>query len=264
MSTQIHPTAIVDPKAQLGQGVQIGPYSIIGPNVCIGDQTRLRAHVIIEGHTTIGEACDIFSFVTLGTEPQDIRYQNEPTELRIGDHNVIREYATMNRGSSKDDGITKVGDHGFFMTATHVAHDCKVGDYVVMANQASMGGHCHIGDYVNLGGFSAIHQFIHVGEHAMIGGMSRISHDVIPFGIARGPSAHLTGLNLVGLRRRGFNRDEIFELRKAYRLLFVDEGTLEERIYNTESMFSDSEPVMRLIDFIRSESTRSLMTEQTV
>lgn len=264
MSTQIHPTAIVDEKAQIGQDVIIGPYSIIGPNVKLGDRIKCHSHVVIDGHTTIGDDCEIFSFAALGTAPQDLQYKGEPTELRIGHNNIIREYATMNRASNKDDGVTQVGNHGLFMTAIHIAHDCKIGDYVVMANQASMGGHCHIGDYVNLGGFAAIHQFIHIGEHAMVGGLSRVANDVIPFGMARGPSAHLTGLNLVGLRRRGFNRDEIFELRKAYRLLFVDEGTMEDRIYNTESMFSDSEPVMRLIDFIRSESSRSLMTEQTV
>jgi UDP-N-acetylglucosamine acyltransferase len=264
MSTQIHPTAIVDDKAILGQDVIIGPYSIIGPHVTLGDRTRCRSHVIIEGHTAIGADCDIYPFVSLGTDPQDVQYKGEPTQLLIGHNNIIREYVTMNRGSNKEDGITQVGNHGMFMIGVHIAHDCKVGDYVVMANQASMGGHVHIGDYVILGGLCAIHQFVHVGDHAMIGGMSRVANDVIPFGMARGPSAHLTGLNIVGLRRRGFDREEIFELRKAYRLLFVDEGTMEDRLYNTESMFSDSEPVMRLIDFIRTESSRSLMTEQTV
>jgi UDP-N-acetylglucosamine acyltransferase len=264
MSTQIHPSAIVDSKAIIGQDAIVGPYCIIGPHVVIGDRTRCRSHVIIEGHTTIGADCDIYSFATLGTDPQDMQYKDEPTQLLLGHNNIIREHVTINRGSNKEDGITQVGSHGMFMIGVHIAHDCKVGDYVVMANQASMGGHVHIGDYVILGGLCAIHQFVHIGDHAMIGGMSRVANDVIPFGMARGPSAHLTGLNIVGLRRRGFDREEIFELRKAYRLLFVDEGTMEDRLYNTESMFSDSEPVMRLVDFIRTESSRTLMTEQTI
>lgn len=264
MSTQIHPTAIVDDKAKLGTNVTVGPYSIIGPHVSLGDNTICHSHVVIEGHTSIDHDCEIYPFASLGTTPQDVQYKGEPTQLVIGHNNIIREHATMNRGSNKQDGITKVGNHGMFMIGTHVGHDCVIGDYVNMANQASLGGHAVIGDYVILGGLAAIHQFVHIGEHAMVGGMSRVANDVIPFGMARGPSAHLTGLNLVGLRRRGFDREDIYELRKAYRLLFVDEGNMEERIYNTESMFSDNESVMRLIDFIRNESKRSLMNEETI
>jgi UDP-N-acetylglucosamine acyltransferase len=219
---------------------------------------------VIEGHTTIGTDCAIYPFASLGTPPQDMQYKGEPTELIIGDHNIIREHVTMNIASNKGDGVTRVGNHCMFMIGIHIGHDCQIGDYVVMANQATLGGHVKLGEYSIIGGLTAVHQFVNIGEHAMIGGMSRIVNDVIPFGVAKGVSAHLAGLNLVGLRRRGFERDDIFELRKAYRILFVDEGTMEERIYNTESMFSDSEPVMRMIDFIRGESKRTLLTEQTV
>ena len=263
MPTSIHPTAIVDKKAKLSEDVTIGPYCIIGPHAALGDRCECKSHIVIEGHTTIGSDCVIYPFASLGTPPQDIQYKNEPTELHIGHNCLIREHVTMNVASNKGDGLTKVGNHGMFMVGTHIGHDCQVGDYVNMANQATLGGHAVIGDYVIIGGLSAVHQFVHIGEHAMIGGMSRIVNDVIPFGVAKGVSAHLSGLNLVGLRRRGFDRDDIFELRKAYRILFVDEGMMEDRLYNAESMFSDSEPVMRVIDFIRAESKRTLLNEQT-
>lgn len=254
----IHPTAIVESGARLGEGVRIGPYCVVGANVELGDRAELVSHVVIAGHTSIGVDSKIFPFASLGHPPQDLKYKGEPTRLVIGHHNVIREHVTMNPGTAGGGAVTRVGSHGLFMVGVHVAHDCEVGDHVVMANSATLGGHVHVGDYAVLGGMCAVHQFVRIGRYAMIGGMSGVENDVIPFGSVLGDRARLSGLNIVGLKRRGFSRDDIHNLRTAYRLLFAQEGTMAERLADVAGLYSKSSPVMDLIDFIRADSARPI------
>jgi len=228
--TEIHPTAIVERGAELGERVRIGPYCLVGPKVRLGDDVELVGHVIVAGSTTIGEGTRVFPFASLGHPPQDLKYKGEETRLEIGAHNTIREHATMNPGTAGGGGLTRVGSGGLFMIGTHVAHDCKVGDYVVMANNATLGGHVQIGDHVVLGGLCAAHQYVRVGPHAMVAGLAGLDADVIPFGTVRGAPASLIGLNIVGMKRRGFAKQDIQALRTAYRLLFAQEGTMAERL----------------------------------
>jgi UDP-N-acetylglucosamine acyltransferase len=255
---EIHPTAIVDPGAKLGARVRIGPYCVIGANVALGDGVQLVSHVVIDGHTAIGAETRVFPFASLGHPPQDLKYKGEPTRLEIGAHNVIREHVTMNPGTAGGGALTKVGSHGLFMVATHVAHDCEVGDYVVMANNATLGGHVHVGDFAVLGGLCAIHQYVRIGHHAMIGGMSGVESDVIPFGSVMGDRARLSGLNMIGLKRRGFSRKDIHDLRTAYRLLFAQEGTMAERLEDVAGLYRECQPVMDMVDFIRKDSARAI------
>jgi UDP-N-acetylglucosamine acyltransferase len=255
---KIHPTAIVDPHAELGDGVEVGPYCVVGPHVVIGDKTRLHSHVVVDGHTTIGEHCEIFPFASIGLIPQDKKYSGESSSLIIGSHNSIREHVTMNPGTEGGGGKTVVGSHGLFMVGSHVAHDCIVGDHVILANNATLAGHCVLEDHVILGGLSAVHQFVRIGRHAFVGGMSGLENDLIPYGVAVGDRASLQGLNLVGLKRRGFGREQIHGLRNAYRLLFSNEGTLMERLTDVEALFKDSAEVGHIIAFIRSRSDRAI------
>lgn len=256
----IHPTAIVDPKAQLAETVAIGPFCVVGANVVLGDQVELLSHVVIEGRTTIGEGTRIFPFASIGHQPQDLKYHGEPSSLVIGANNQIREYVTIQPGTEGGGMLTKVGDNCLFMASAHVAHDCIVGNNVIMANNATLAGHVTVGDFAFCGGLSAVHQFVRIGRHAMIGGMSGVEADVIPFGMVIGNRAHLNGLNIVGLKRRGFSRDDIHTLRNAYRLMFAPEGTLQERLADVEEQFKENPVVMEIIAFIRDESSRSLCT----
>lgn len=258
MSVSIHPTAIVAAGAELADGVTVGPFSVIGERVKIGSGSRLHSHVVIEGDTELGAGNEVFPFAMLGGPPQHTAYKGEPTQLRIGDHNLIREHATMNLGTVNGGGVTRVGSHGLFMIESHVGHDCYVGDHVILTKQATLGGHCLIGDYVIVGGLAAVHQFTRVGRHAMIGGLAAVVKDVIPYGSVWGNHAHLEGLNLVGLKRRGFDRDTINTLRAAYRMLFADEGTFQERLEDTVQTYSGSAQVMEIIDFIRADASRPL------
>lgn len=255
---KIHPTAIVEPGAELDDGVEVGPYCVIGPDVSIGKGTRLHSHVVVEGRTMIGEGCEIFPFASVGHIPQDKKYHGEASSLEIGSHNVIREHVTMNPGTSGGGGKTRVGSHGLFMVGAHVAHDCVLGDHVILANNATLAGHCVIEDHVILGGLSAVHQFVRIGRHAFVGGMSGLENDLIPFGVAVGDRASLQGLNLVGLKRRGFGREQIHGLRNAYRLLFSNEGTLMERLADVEALFKDDVEVGHIIAFIRARSDRAI------
>ncbi len=256
---EIHTTAIVDSATEIGNNVKIGPFSIIGPNVRLHDDVKIYAHVVIDGDTTIGEGTEIFPFASIGHPPQDISYSGEDSRLVIGKKNVIREYVTMNPGTQKGGSLTSVGDHGFFMASSHVAHDCHIGNHVIFANNATIGGHCRVEDFVILGGLAGVHQFVRIGAYAFIGGMSGIENDVIPFGMAIGlRNASLTGLNVVGLKRQGFSRERIHNLRKAYRLIFSPEGTLSERLEDAEKMFSDNPDVMKVINFIKADSDRPL------
>ncbi len=254
----IHPTAIVDSGARLGDGVAIGAFSCVGPEVRLGDGVTLMSHVIVAGRTLVGDKTRIFPFASIGHRPQDLKYAGEPSRLAVGANNVIREYVTMNPGTAGGEMLTKVGDHCLFMVGTHVAHDCRVGDHVIMANNATLGGHVEVGDYAILGGLSAVHQYVRIGRHAMIGGMSGVEHDVIPYGSAMGDRAHLSGLNTVGLKRRGFSREDIHALRTAYRLLFAEEGTMAERLEDVTAMFNHHRSVMEIVNFIQSDSSRAV------
>jgi UDP-N-acetylglucosamine acyltransferase len=259
-TVKIHPTAIVDAKAQIGRGVEIGPYCVVGPKVVLHGKVRLHSHVVVQGDTTIGEGSEVFPFASLGHVPQDLKYKGEPSRLEIGQYNKIREHVTMNPGTEGGGLLTKVGSNCLFMVGSHVAHDCIIGDNVILVNNATLGGHCTIGDFAIVGGLAALHQFVRVGAHAMIGGMSGVEADVIPFGMVIGNRATLSGLNIVGLKRQNFSRDQIHNLRQAYRLLFSPEGTLLERLADVESqkVFAEDRNVRRIIDFIKKRSDRSL------
>jgi len=260
--TSVHSTAIVDRAAELGDGVAIGPYSVVGPDVRLGAGTRVASHVVIEGHAEIGERCEIHPFANLGAPPQHAAHKGEPTRLVVGARNIIREHVTMHCGTVMGRGVTTVGSDGFFMVGVHIAHDCVVGDHVTMVNNATLGGHVRVEDHVIMGGLSAAHQYIRIGRHAFVGGMAGVNHDVIPFGNVWGNHAHLEGLNLVGLKRRGFSRETINTLRAAYRLLFAEEGTFQERVDDAAATFAASPEVMEIIDFIRADSSRPLTTPQ--
>ncbi|CAN5293011.1 acyl-ACP--UDP-N-acetylglucosamine O-acyltransferase [soil metagenome] len=255
---EIHATAIVHDGAKLADGVEVGPYSIVGPDVILGAGVRLISHVVIEGHTEIGEACVIHPFASLGGAPQHLGHKGEPTRLIIGDRNVIREHVTMNTGTVAGGGVTKIGSDSLYMTGSHVAHDCVVGNQVTFANNATLGGHVQVGDFVFMGGLAAAHQFSRIGHYAFIGGVSAVTKDVIPFGSVWGVHAHLEGLNLVGLKRRGFSRESINDLRAAYRMLFADEGTFQERLEDVARVFAGAVQVMEIVDFIRAEANRPL------
>jgi UDP-N-acetylglucosamine acyltransferase len=252
----IHPTSIIDSNAQIGNDVVIGPFCVVGPNVELGDGVHLLSHVVVEGRTKIGSETKIFPFASIGHIPQDLKYHGELSTLEIGRRNQIREYVTIQPGTEGGGMSTRVGDNCLFMASAHVAHDCQLGDNVIMANNATLAGHVSVGDWAFLGGLCAVHQFVRIGRHAMIGGMSGVESDVIPFGTVIGNRAHLSGLNIVGLKRRGFTRDEIHTLRNAYRLLFAPEGTLQERLADVEEQFKDHPVVSEITAFIRAESSR--------
>lgn len=216
----VHATALVDPSAELGEGVTVGPYSIIGPQVVIGAETKIGPHVLIERDTSVGSGCSIHKGAVLGTDPQDLKYGGESTQLQVGDRTVIREYATLNRGTAAR-GVTRVGSDCLLMAYTHVAHDCELGDHVILSNSVNMGGHVEIGDWVIVGGLTPIHQFVRIGEHAFVGGASRVAKDIPPFVKAAGNPLQLYGLNSVGLQRRGYSEEVRMELKRAYRLLYM-------------------------------------------
>jgi UDP-N-acetylglucosamine acyltransferase len=258
----IHPTALVAAGARLGEGVEIGPYCTVGPDVVLGDRVRLVSHVVIEGVTSIGADTVVHPFAVLGGAPQHLGHKGEPTSLVVGEANVIREHVTMHTGTVMGGGVTRVGSKGLFMVATHVAHDCVVGDQVVMANNATLAGHVHLGDYVFMGGLAAIHQHTRIGRYAFIGGLTPVTRDVIPFGSVLGNPAGLGGLNLVALKRRGFARETINDLRSAYRLLVAPEGAFQERLEDVARVFAASPEVGEIIDFIRADATRPLCLPQ--
>jgi UDP-N-acetylglucosamine acyltransferase len=254
----IHPTAIVAPGAEIAASVTIGPYCCVGEHVVLEDEVTLLSHVVVAGRTRIGRGTRIFPFASIGHEPQDLKYGGEPSELIIGRNNTIREHVTMNPGTTGGGMVTRVGDNGLFMMSVHVAHDCLVGDNVIMANNATLGGHVVVEDHAVLGGLSAVHQFVRIGRHAMIGGMTGVEHDVIPYGLAMGDRARLSGLNIRGLQRRGFVRDDIQALRSAYQILFGEKGTLGERVEEIAALYPEVEPVRQVIDFIRADSSRAI------
>jgi UDP-N-acetylglucosamine acyltransferase len=258
MSVDVHPTALVAKGADLADGVFIGPYSIVGPQVRLHERVRLLSHVVIDGRTDVGADTVIHPFASLGGAPQHVAYKGEETQLIVGARNVIREHVTMHTGTMMDHGVTRVGADGLFMIASHVAHDCVVGDHVIFANNATLGGHVKIGDYVFMGGLSAVHQHTRIGRYAFTGGGAVVTKDIIPYGSVWGNHAHLEGLNLVGLKRRGFSREAINDLRATYRLLFAPEGTFQERLEDVADTYAASVEVREIVEFIRAEANRPL------
>jgi UDP-N-acetylglucosamine acyltransferase len=230
----IHPTALVDPKAEIGKKVDIGPYTVIEKGVSIGEETKIGPHVVVREGTQIGKRCQIYQFSSVGEAPQAVAYRGEPTLLQVGDHNIIREYVTLHRGSVKGGGKTVLGNENFIMAYSHIAHDCQVGNHVVMANGATLGGHILIEDHAIIGGLAAIHQFCRIGTHAILSGLTGVSQDVPPYMMAAGSRAKLYGLNSVGLKRHQFSEQEIRALKKAYRIIFRSGLTLEKAMKAVE------------------------------
>lgn len=255
--TTIHPTAIVEPGASLGEGVSVGPFCHVGPEAVLGDGVSLAGHVTIMGATTLGEGCRVFPMAVLGAPPQNLKHKGGRTTLEVGRNCTIREGVTMHLGTDTSRGRTTVGDNGNFLAYTHIAHDCAVGNNVTMANVATLGGHVTVDDFVTLGGLSAVHQFCHVGHHAFVGGGVMVRGNVIPYGMM-GPGGALQGLNLVGLKRSGLPRAAIHELRRAYRLVFDRSRRVAENIDLAEAEFSGSAIVMDMIGFIRAGGHRHL------
>jgi UDP-N-acetylglucosamine acyltransferase len=256
----VHPTAIVEDGAKVGADVRVGPYCVVGGEVALGDGVELLSHVVVAGRTTIGARTRIFPFASIGHQPQDLKYKGELSTLTIGSDCLIREGVTMNPGTEGGGMQTVVGDRCAFLANSHVGHDCKVGDNVILSNNVMLAGHVTVGPHVIIGGGAAIIQFSRVGAHAFLGGMSGLENDLIPYGMALGNRAHLSGLNIVGLQRRGFSRDDIHNLRRAYRALFADEGTLMERVADVEAEFADHPIVKEIVAFIRVGGKRSLCT----
>jgi len=255
----IDPTARVAAGARIGEDVEIGPYCLVGDQVDLKRGVRLVAHVNVTGATTIGERTIVYPFSSLGTPPQSVHYRGGATRLNIGAHCELRESVTMNTGTEDGGGVTNVGERCTFMVACHVGHDCQVGNEVTFANNVVLGGHVSVGDYTFLGGHVAIHQFVRIGESVMMAGMSAARDDIIPFGFALGQTAALVGLNIVGLRRRGFTRAQMHRLRRAYRSLFFAEGRITERTDALAREFSDDPLVGKIIAFIHAGKKRPLM-----
>jgi UDP-N-acetylglucosamine acyltransferase len=252
----IHPTAIIEDGARLGAGVSIGPFAMVGREVELEDGVTLDANVIVRGRTRIGARTRISPFAVIGGDPQDLSYQGQDTGVEIGADCVIREYATIHRGTARGRGTTTVGAHCFLMTGSHVAHDCVVGDHVILTNQATLGGHGEVGEYAILGGLSAAQQRSRIGAHCFIGGLTGVRSDIIPFAMAVGERAQLAGINVTGLKRRGFDNATIHALRAAYDLFFFATGSRAERIARVAETFPDVAAIGQLTDFLRASGNR--------
>lgn len=250
--TEIHPTAVVHPKAEIGEGVRIGPYAVIGENVKIGRGTEVASHAVIEGWTEIGEKCRIFSFAAVGTIPQDLKFRGEESRVSIGDRNTIREYVTVNRGTAGGGGLTRLGNDNLLMAYVHVAHDCQIGDHVILANAATLAGHIAVQDYAVIGGLSGIHQFVRIGRHAIIGGCSAVPQDIPPFVNATGNRVKLYGINSVGLKRHGFSGERLNDLKQIYRILFRSKLALKEAIQKVRDEYPGSQDGKEMADFVES------------
>ncbi len=253
----IHPTAIIEDGAQIHETAEVGPYCVIGPKVQLEAGVKLHSHVVIVGKTSVGEGTEIYPFSSIGQIPQDLKFSGEDSELVIGKNNRIREYVTINLGTKGGGMVTRIGDNCLIMASAHVAHDCQIGNNVILVNNATLAGHVEVGDFAIVGGLSAVHQFVRIGQHAMIGGMSGVENDVIPYGLVMGERARLSGLNLVGLKRRGFERKDISDLQATFRQIFADEGTMAERLEKEQS--ENRQGLARdVLDFIGSDSSRAL------
>lgn len=249
-AVRVHPTAIVDPGARLAADVEIGPYAVIGGDVEIGPGCRIGAHTVLTGHTRLGQNNRIYAFVSLGEAPQDKKYAGEPTRLEIGDHNTVREFCTLNRGTAQDVGVTRIGDHNWIMAYSHVAHDCQVGNHTVFANNAQLAGHVHIGDYAILGGFTSVHQFCSIGAHTITGLGTVVLQDIPPYVRAAGNSARPYGINAEGLRRRGYTPETIAAIKSAYRTLYRSGLGLSEATHELERQNAQCPEIQPLLDFL--------------
>lgn len=257
--SDIHPTAIVADGATIGAGVRIGPWCSVGANVVIEDDVELVSHVVVDGHTRIGAGARLYPFCTAGLPPQDLKYKGEPTRCEIGPRTQVREHVTIHRGTVTGTGVTRVGADCLLMAVVHVAHDCAIGNNVIIANNVVMGGHVAIADNAVIGGAAALHQFVRIGRGAMVGGMSGVEGDVIPFGSVLGNRARLAGLNLVGLKRRGYDKAQIHALRAAFRVLFRGEGVFAERVAEVRERYRDDALVTEVLAFIAVPSRRGLI-----
>jgi len=250
----IHPTAVIDPAAELAEDVSVGPYSVIEANVTIGAGTDIGPHVVIKGTTRIGSQNRIFQFASIGEEPQDKKYAAEPTSLEIGDRNTIREFVTLNRGTAQDDGVTRLGDDNWIMAYVHIAHDCRIGNETIFANNASLAGHVSVGDYAILGGFTLVHQFCQIGAYSLTAFGSGISKDVPPFVTVGGTPARAHGLNMEGLRRRGFPEESRKALRRAYRTLYRESLSLQDALAALREQAASCAEVGMLVEFLEQQS----------
>lgn len=257
MTSKVHPTAIVHPEAKLDPTVEVGPYAVIGPKVRIGPGSRVGPHAVIEGDTTIGARNRIFQFASVGAEPQDLKYAGEDTQLVIGDENLVREFATLHKGTAGGGGVTRIGNKNLFMAYSHVAHDCVIGNGCVLANSAALAGHVELGDFVIMGGLTAVHQFTRIGKHAFIAGGAMVAMDVPPYCTAQGDRAELVGLNTVGLTRHGFNDDQISRVKDAYKILFRSKMGLNEALSKLKAEHGGHSEIDHLVDFLQ-RSTRGV------
>lgn len=260
--SNIHPTAVIDPKAELDSTVEVGPYSVIGPHVKIGARTKVGPHVVINGHTTIGENNHFFQFASIGEIPQDKKYAGEDTQLIIGNGNTIREYCTLNLGTVQDAGITRLGDDNWIMAYCHIAHDCQIGSHTIFANGTQLAGHVHIHDWVILGGVTTIHQFCKVGAHAMTGALTRLSQDIPPFLMVAGTPPTPHGINVEGLRRRKFTPEQISSIRQSYKILYKSGFTLDDAKNALDKQVleaGDSVEYIRLIRDFLEEAKRGIV-----
>jgi len=258
MSIFVHPSSFVDPKANIGEGVHIGPLCVVGPNVTLHKNVKLVSQVNIDGHTEVGEDCELYPFVSLGHPPQDFKHKDGKVRLIIGKRNIFRELVNVHPGSDAGKRDTTIGNDCYMMVGSHLAHEGQMGNNVVVSNGVQIGGCVTIGDHAILGGLCAVHQYTRIGAHAFIGGMATVTTDVIPYGSVVGNTAHLAGLNVIGLKRRGFSKKTVRDLRSAYRLLFAQEGTFAERLDDTARLYKDHELVMEIVEFIKTKDKRNI------
>jgi UDP-N-acetylglucosamine acyltransferase len=261
MSLTIHPTAVIASGARIGANVTIGPYCVVGAQVTLGDNVHLYSHVVIDGNTTIGAGTEIFPFASIGHRPQDKKFKGEDSRLVIGERNVIREHVTINPGTEGGGLYTRIGNDCLFMASAHVAHDCHVGSHVVLANNATLAGHVTVGNGVIIGGLAAVHQFVRIGDYAFVGGMCGVTKDLIPYGMIMGEPGVLSGLNLVGMKRRNLDRETMASIRALYKNIFYGEGTLAERVSHLKSESLSKEQHL-MIDFMLADSSRSFCTPE--
>ncbi len=260
--TKINPTAYVHPTAELDTGVEVGPYAVINEGVKIGKNTIISSHAVIDNWTTIGAGCKIFQFVSIGAAPQDVGYKGEKTEVILGDNNIVREFVTIHRATTKEDGTTVCGNNNLFMNYVHIAHDCKLSDNIIMANSATLGGHVTIDSHAIVGGLVAIHQHVRIGPYCIIGGASAVSKDIPPYVMAVGNRAHLYGLNSVGLKRHGFTRKDMDEIKQAYSIVFRSSLPLSEAIEALRREMPESVHAKRYVEFLTG-SKRGVTRERT-
>jgi len=258
MSEMIHPTAVIDQHAVLHATVSVGAYTVIGAGVEIDAGTVIGPHVVIQGPTRIGKDNRLYQFASVGEACQDLKYQGEPTRLEIGDRNVIREYATLHRGTVQDQGVTRVGNDNLLMIATHVAHDCVIGNNVILSNSASLAGHVQVGDHAILGGFTLVHQFCRIGAHAFTGMATAVAKDIPPYVLVSGNPASPHGINNEGLKRRGFSADAIRAIKQAYKTLYLSGSRLEEALATLDQAAEEQDALLPLVSFLK-DSTRSIV-----